>query len=129
MPHLPSKQTLLLLLILLLSSCATQTASESSLPVEQTPTSTPILQTIKSITPTPALSTAEGQKPPRGAKIPRGGQGSNASQHLDFDIPAHPIDVILGRPTSNSITLSLLAYSDQTVSIAYGTQPGNYTST
>jgi hypothetical protein len=130
MPHLPIKKTLPLILILLLSSCANQSASESTLPSEQTPTSTPTLQPYESITPMPALSTVEVQKPPHSTKIPGGGQGqgSNASQHLNLDIHAHPIDIILGRPTSKSITLSLLAYTDQTVSINYGTEPGDYTS-
>lgn len=57
----------------------------------------------------------------------RHGQGSDASQSLDFDIPAHPYDVILGRPTSNSITFSFLAYNAQTLSIFYGTESGTYT--
>jgi hypothetical protein len=48
---------------------------------------------------------------------------------MNFDIPAHPFDVILGRPTLDSITLSLLAYTDQALSISYGTEAGKYTST
>ncbi len=118
----PLKPALLLVLILIVvSSCAPQPAPELTQPIEQTlPTSTA----------TPALSTAEGQKPPREQGQGQGqqGQGSDASQSLNFDIPAHPLDVILGRPTANSMTLSLLAYSDQAISIAYGTESGNYTS-
>ena len=64
---------------------------------------------------------------PRGLNPPQG-QGSDATQSLAFDIPAHPFDVILGRPTSNSVTFSLLAYTDQALSISYGTESGNYIS-
>lgn len=38
------------------------------------------------------------------------------------------MDVILGQPTDNSITVSVLAYTTQTISISYGTTSGNYTS-
>lgn len=115
MPHLPFKPTLLLILILFLSSCAPQTTPELTLPIEPT------------FTPTQTLPTPAPTQKPRGQNPPQG-QGSDASQSLDFDIPEHPYDVILGRPTSDSITFSLLAYADQTLSISYGTESGNYTS-
>ena len=121
MPTLPLKPTLLLILTLLLSSCAPQATPELTQPIEPTPTSAPALSTVEgAILPTPTEK-PRGQNPPQG-------QSSDASQSLDFEIPAHPFDVILGRPTSNTITLSLLAYSDQMLSIAYGTESGNYTS-
>ncbi len=121
MPTLPLKSTLLLILILLLSSCAHQLTSpqgaipELTLPIEPTLTPTPIL-----------LPSTPTEKPRR--QNPPQGQGSDASQSLDFEIPAHPYDVILGRPTSNSITFSLFPYSDQTLSIAYGIESGKYIS-
>jgi hypothetical protein len=40
------------------------------------------------------------------------------------DVPAHPLDLILGRPTSNSVTVSVLCYQDTEGWIAYGTQRG-----
>ena len=40
------------------------------------------------------------------------------------DVPSHPFDLILGRPTSNSVTVSVLCYEEQEGFIAYGTQPG-----
>ncbi len=43
------------------------------------------------------------------------------------DVPAHPFDIILGRVTRDSITISLLAYQDTEGCIAYGTQHDNYT--
>ncbi len=83
-------------------------------------------------TPAPVQLPAATKKPQHGAKTPSGGgqgqgQSNNASQNLTFNIPAHPFDVILGRPTANSIALSLLAYEPQTFSIAYGTTSGSYT--
>jgi predicted phosphodiesterase len=40
------------------------------------------------------------------------------------DVPSHPFDLILGRPTANSVTVSVLCYEDAEGFIAYGTQPG-----
>jgi hypothetical protein len=45
------------------------------------------------------------------------------------DVPAHPFDVILARPTANSVTLSVLCYEDAEGGIAYGKQAGQLTST
>jgi hypothetical protein len=123
MHHLPLKRTLLLILTLLLSGCAPQ-ATPSLIPLtEQTPTSTPTLQPTE-----PAIAT---QKPPRGTKIPGNNQGqgqaSNSFQNMPFVVPAQPFNVILGRPTDTSITLSMLSTVDQTVSIVYGTESGTYT--
>ncbi len=41
------------------------------------------------------------------------------------DVPAHPFDLILGRPTSNSVTISVLFYQDAEGRIEYGTRSGN----
>ena len=38
------------------------------------------------------------------------------------DVPAHPFDLILGRPTSNVVTVSVLCYADTEGCVAYGTQ-------
>ena len=46
---------------------------------------------------------------------PRGPQGE-----FRTDVPDHAVDVILGRPTGNSVTLSLLAYADAKAHVAYG---------
>jgi hypothetical protein len=40
------------------------------------------------------------------------------------DVPAHPSDLILGRPTSNSVTVSVLCYEEVEGFIVYGTQSG-----
>lgn len=68
-----------------------------------------------------ALAAAEGR---------RGGSKGGASQPKQdstcLDVPAHPIDVVLCRPTSNSVTVSVLAYQDTEGCIAYGTQRDTY---
>jgi hypothetical protein len=112
MPTLPLKPTLLLILILLLSSCAPQTTPSLPPPIEQPPTPAPTLPTLS----------PEGTRPPKKTPNP---QGSDASQPLTFDIPDHPFDVILGRPTADSVTLSILSSTAQTVTIAYGMESGN----
>ncbi|MCL4207288.1 MAG: metallophosphoesterase [Pirellulaceae bacterium] len=37
------------------------------------------------------------------------------------DVPAHPFDLVLGRPTRDSVTLSVLVYQDTLGHVAYGT--------
>jgi predicted phosphodiesterase len=44
------------------------------------------------------------------------------------DVPAHPFDLILGRPTSSSVTISVLCYADTRGCLVYGTQSGQLTS-
>jgi len=121
MPTQPFYRILTLVILLALTvSCGPQTPP--ALPSVK-PTDAPA-------TPPPPAPTdtvpAPTQKPPRGTKAPgenQGqGQGSDARQSLEFTIPEHSLDVILGRPTDTSVTLSLLAYSDQAVTVSYGTQ-------
>ncbi len=60
-----------------------------------------------------------------------GGQGKGVKMPTPAfrtEVPAHPVDLILGRPTKNAITLSVLAYADTEGYVAYGTQPGKLTS-
>ncbi|MCX6873107.1 MAG: metallophosphoesterase [Verrucomicrobia bacterium] len=40
------------------------------------------------------------------------------------DVPAHPFDLILGRPTAKSVTVSVLSYDDVEGLLAYGTEAG-----
>ena len=123
MPTQPFYRILTLIIFLTLAvSCAKQTPPD--LPSVK-PTDAPA--TPPTAAPTDTVP-APTQKPPRDTKAPGGNQGqgqsqgSDASQSLDFAIPKHSIDVILGRPTDTSVTLSLLAYSDQAVTVSYGTQ-------
>jgi hypothetical protein len=43
------------------------------------------------------------------------------------DVPAHALDLVLGRPTRDSVTLSVLTYQDAQGRIAYGTRRGELT--
>ncbi len=43
------------------------------------------------------------------------------------NVPAHPFDLILGRPTAGSVTVRVLCYADATGFITYGTQAGTPT--
>ncbi len=74
----------------------------------------------------PASKSTPGSKPTRDTGAPADNQGSDASQNSSFEVPSHPIDVILGRPTANSITISVLAYSDVEGYIEYGSAPDNF---
>jgi len=40
------------------------------------------------------------------------------------EVPAHPLDVVLGRPTKNSVAASVLAYTDREGLILYGPKAG-----
>ncbi|MFN9741842.1 MAG: metallophosphoesterase [Acidobacteriota bacterium] len=42
------------------------------------------------------------------------------------DVPAHPWDIVLARPTDTSVAASLMIYRDATVTIEYGTGRGLY---
>ncbi|MEI6035087.1 MAG: metallophosphoesterase [Verrucomicrobiae bacterium] len=57
-------------------------------------------------------------RPPAGSRQPT--QASKCN-----DVPAHPFDIILGRPEADSITASVVCYEDAEGFIAYGTAPGN----
>lgn len=77
---------------------------------------------------------ASAQDSPRGPGGGKGGgrrapDGTADDPRFLFktDVPAHPLDVILGRPTRNSITASVLAYADRDGVIAYGTKAGGAT--
>ena len=61
------------------------------------------------------LSLAHAQSNPSGEKKrgPSGeGKGESRMPTLAFrtEVPAHPVDVILGRPTNDAVTASVLSY-------------------
>ena len=62
-------------------------------------------------------------RPPRKANAPASQRGQPRGPQGEFrtDVPEHALDVILGRPTSNSVTVSILSYADAKVAVAYGT--------
>ena len=61
-------------------------------------------------------------------KNPHKQQPARQSQTSIFytDVPEHPFDIILGHPTRESITLSILTYHNMESYLEYGEQPGNY---
>lgn len=112
----------LVILLALAVACAPQIPPGLPIATEAGPASTLVGATW---TPQPPAAT---QKPSRIAKTPGGGQGkipgSDASQNTSFELPYQPFTVILGRPTTNSITLSLLSATDQTLALTYGVENG-----
>lgn len=59
-----------------------------------------------------------------GAKGPQGGAVDDPRFLFKTDVPAHPLDVVLGRPTDKSVTASVLAYAERDGVIAYGPHAG-----
>ncbi|MCE5240489.1 metallophosphoesterase [bacterium] len=68
------------------------------------------------------LVQAEPQAP-RGQRPPQ-----DLSPCFHAEVPAHPFDVILGRPTDASVTVSVLSYTAAEGYVEWGTQPGQYVS-
>ncbi len=81
----------------------------------------------------PAQGGGEGEKGGRvaGERTPRKGGGSKqpVQTSTGSDVEVHPFDLILGRPTLDSVTVSVLCYEDTEGSLAYGTQSGKLAST
>jgi predicted phosphodiesterase len=60
----------------------------------------------------------------RGGQRPQDAPLDDVRFIFKTDVPAHPLDVVLGRPTDKSVTASILAYADREGIIQYGTKPG-----
>jgi len=75
-----------------------------------------------------AFSADEQPQGPGGGR--RGGQRPQDAPLDDVrfifktDVPAHPLDVVLGRPTNSSVTASVLAYADREGMVQYGPKAG-----
>jgi predicted phosphodiesterase len=69
-----------------------------------------------------ALAVAAAEAPPARARASAARQPVQAS--ACNDVPAHPFDLILGRPTPTSVTVSVLCYADTEGCLAYGTEAG-----
>jgi hypothetical protein len=65
------------------------------------------------------MAQAQQEKPVR-----KGGSRQPIHDSKCNDVRAYPFDFILGRPTANSVTVSVLCYSDTQGFIAFGTQKG-----
>lgn len=72
----------------------------------------------------PGRRLTEAEAATRAAGAPSGERGGPAGQSLDLFVPDHPVDVILGRPTQDSVTVSVLAYQDSEGFIEFGTRQG-----
>ena len=61
-----------------------------------------------------------------GEKSPRKGGGAKqpVQTSTGSGVPAHPFDLILGRPTADSVTVSVLCYEDTEGHLTYGTESG-----
>jgi hypothetical protein len=123
----------LVFLLALCVSCTAQTLSPQGVApsqpaVSQTDSPT-TLTLVPDFTPTPILTIPSAPAPrrtPRATGVPSNDRGSDAAQDLPLDVPPHPIDVILGRPTQYSIVASILAYQDFEGFIEYGAAPDTY---
>jgi predicted phosphodiesterase len=65
-------------------------------------------------------SHAADQKPAR-----KGGSRQPSQTSKCNDVPAHPFGLVLSRPTSNAVTVSVLCCADTEGSVVYGTEKGN----
>lgn len=55
----------------------------------------------------------------------KGGENQPTQNSSCLDVPAHPFDIVLGRPSRDSATLSILAYRDLDGYLTYGTGRGD----
>ncbi|MEI7728809.1 MAG: metallophosphoesterase family protein [Verrucomicrobiota bacterium] len=69
------------------------------------------------------LSAAEEKRGPKG-----GGSRLPVQNSKCNDVPAHFFDLVLGRPTTSAVTVSVLCYADMAGSLVYGTQRGQLAS-
>jgi len=139
MPNLTLNRIFSLISLAALSiSCAPWSSAAQLLSAQMVPTSTPAPVTaVPTSLPTPVPAVSENKRQP---KQPR--QKTQPAQTSKTKQPQTPqnfptssyvpatadFNLILGRPTTGSITASLYARSDREITIAYGTASANYTS-
>lgn len=71
----------------------------------------------------------QGQRRGEGGQRGQNGEGRGGNRGpftFQTEVPAHSWDIVAGRPTKNSLTLSILAYQDTEGFIAFGTEKGKY---
>ncbi len=71
-----------------------------------------------------AFSADDKPRGPGGGKRPQDAPLDDARFLFKTEVPAHPLDVVLGRPTTNSVTASVLAYAEREGIIQYGPTAG-----
>ena len=134
----------ILILLITLTACATQSTVPTAEPILQANQSQQAVATNppqqaqgknqgtrapqQQNTPAPRNTPQPKQSPQNSAprQTPQSNNSGDATQNLLLDIPAHPIDIILGRPTQRSMMASVLAYQDGEAYIEFGTQAGAY---
>lgn len=78
--------------------------------------------------PQPQPSGTSAERPARGRAGGAGrGEVRMPTPAFRTDVPARDLEVILGRPTSNSVTLSMLAFRPCEGRLAFGREPGTLT--
>ncbi len=71
-------------------------------------------------------SLSQSQKPNLDS-VPKRKQDGRPKPGLFYtNVPEHPFDIIMGRPTKSSVTLSILTYQDMEGYCQYGTEQGVY---
>ena len=90
-----------------------------------------LVASLSVLTPASAAPAADGSellKPNAQPRRPRNQPLDPRQAAFRTDVPAHPFDIILGRPTRDSITISILTYSDVEGQLIFGTTAGDYPS-
>ena len=79
---------------------------------------------MKRLAVVPLLCIALAAQPAEGPAVRVPGSRQPAQTSKCNTVPAHPFDLILGRPTSDAVTVSVLCSMDAAGCIALGTKPG-----
>lgn len=69
------------------------------------------------------LHAAPGDQAGRGKGGGKGAGNKAVQDSACLQVPARPLDLVLGRPTRDSVSLSVLTFSDTEGRVAYGTDP------
>lgn len=70
---------------------------------------------------------AQGKRQGKGQEKGKSRAGQPGQDSAKLDVPPHAVDLILGRPTADSVTLSVLTYQDFEGKVAYGPPGGPLT--
>jgi predicted phosphodiesterase len=76
----------------------------------------------------PQMRPPQGQRRGKEAKAGQRARDPHPAGAFLTDVPDHPFDVVLGRPTASSVTISVLFYANAEGAVFYGTESGQYAS-
>ena len=140
-PRLLYRLFSLVILLALSVSCTPGAAASQTQPAAASTVALPDPAATSALaaTPAPAPKGTRGPKQPQGGgqKQPQGGggqkqgSGSQGSKPQTFPTSSYAVsdanfNLILGRPTTSTITANLYAKTDMQVTLAYGSSSGNY---